>query len=151
MNTQRATIVTILVLLALVAGTNVAATEIYHWVDEDGVQHFSQYPPTGNVANVSSQKLVDATPPGDGKGVYDVEAHQKQMAAWREKLAKDRKEARERNRQRPQQPIRYTQPQQRSYWPYWYPPVYPRPPHKPWPPIQKPTPPSVIFPRGGDR
>jgi len=56
-----------LVLLAVIASTNVPATDIYHWVDENGVQHFSQYRPTDNIPNVIQLKLEDATLPGDGQ------------------------------------------------------------------------------------
>ena len=153
MNTFRVTRIVTLAALLAIAGTKVLASEIYHWVDENGVQHFSQYKPAGDVPNVSQQILKDATPPGDGEDVYNVEEHEKRMAAWREERDKKREEARERNSK--QQPINYREPERVYGRGYWYPPVYGRPPykppHKPIPPIEKPRPPSYVKPRGISR
>ena len=153
MNTFRVTRIVTLVVLAVFASINAPASEIYHWVDENGVQHFSQYKPAGDVPNVSQQIMKDATPPGDGEDVYNVEEHEKRMAAWREERDKKREEARERNSK--QQPIKYREPERVYGRGYWYPPVYGRPPyrppHKPIPPIEKPRPPSYVKPRGISR
>jgi len=51
-----------LVLLAAIASANIAASEIYHWVDEDGVSHFSQQPPAKDIQNVSTQPIRDTAP-----------------------------------------------------------------------------------------
>jgi len=153
MNTFRVTRIVTLAALLVITGTKVLASEIYHWVDENGVQHFSQYKPAGDVPNVSQQVLKDATPPGDGEDVYNVEEHEKRMAAWREERDKKREEARERNSK--QQPIKYRESEREYGRGYWYPPVYGRPPYKPpqkpIPPIEKPRPPSYVKPRGISR
>jgi len=153
MNTFRVTRIVTLAALVAIAGTKVLASEIYHWVDEDGVQHFSQHKPAGDVPNVSQQILEDATPPGDGEDVYNVEEHEKRMAAWREERDKKREEARESNSK--QQPKQYREPERSYPGRYWYPPVYGRPPYrppqKPTPPIEKPSPPSYVKPRGISR
>ncbi len=154
-----------LVLLAVIASTNVAATEIFQWVDENGVQHFTQYPPDSEVQGVSKQTLVEAGPRGEGpvEDVFNVEAHEKHMAEWREERDKKRKEARERNDYATQQPPKY---QQRNYdysRSLWYPPIYNRPPQRPpyrppnRPPVNperpifNPRPPTTSIPRGGIR
>jgi hypothetical protein len=51
--------------LALLAGISmpVLATEVYHWVDENGVAHYSQHAPAADVAGVSKMILEDTTPP----------------------------------------------------------------------------------------
>jgi len=157
MDTFRLTRIVTLAALLAIAGTRVLASEIYHWVDENGVQHFSQYKPAGDVPNLSQQILEDATPPGDGEDVYNVEEHEKRMAAWREERDKEREEKRERDNK--QQPIKYPEPEHSYRGQYWYPPIYSRPPHrppnrppqKPIPPIEKPSPPSTVKPRGISR
>ncbi|HFE63288.1 MAG TPA: DUF4124 domain-containing protein [Caldithrix sp.] len=155
MNTFRVTGITSLVVLAVLASTIAPASEIYQWVDENGVQHFSQYRPADDTPNVSQRELEDSAPPGDGEveDVYNVEEHEKRMAAWREERDKKREEARERNSK--QQPKQYRQPERSYPGRYWYPPVYGRPPYrppqKPTPPIEKPSPPSYVKPRGISR
>ena len=157
MNTFRVTRIVTLAALLVIAGTKVLASEIYHWVDENGVQHFSQQKPVGDVPNVSQQILEDATPPGDGEDVYNVEEHEKRMAVWREERDKKREETRERDSE--QQPIKYREPERNDPGQYWYPPIYGRPPlrppnrppQKPIPPIEKPRPPSSVKPRGFSR
>jgi len=161
MNTGRTTKIFTLVLLAVFSGTNVAAIEIYHWVDENGVSHYGQYQPAGNIPGVSKLTLEDTTPPGNGQveDIYNVKAQEKRMVAWREEREKKRKEARERKRQTAQQqPVRYP-PGYRNYSrrSYWYPPAYgrpprwpsPKPPHESQHPIAIPHPNSALLPKGG--
>ena len=38
------------------------ATEVYRWVDEDGVVHFSQTAPPGQETDVSKMSLADTRP-----------------------------------------------------------------------------------------
>ena len=158
MSIYRATKITILTALTIFGGTKVTASDIYRWVDENGVQHFSQYQPVGDIPNVSLQKLEQTTSAEDGRveDIYNVEEHEKRMAAWREDKKQARKDARERKTlATQQQPIRYQEPVRN----YWYPPIYSRPPNrppnrppqKPEPPIEKPRPPSVVKPGGVSR
>ena len=62
MSKFRKTKVITLVLLALIVSSKVTAAEIYHWVDKDGVSHYSQYPPGSDTANVSQQKMENKAP-----------------------------------------------------------------------------------------
>lgn len=140
-------------LLAIIASSNVAAVKIYHWVDENGIPNFSQYRPGSDVPGVSEQELVEATLPDQAEDVYNVEAHAKLMADWREELKQKREDARERKRRiAEQQPIRYQQPEPNYFGSFWYPPYYHRPPvrppNKPVPPVAVPGPPSTLRPRG---
>ncbi len=139
-----------LILLIVFASTNLAADEIYRWVDENGVPNYSQYPPSGNIPGVRSQKLEDATPPDDGQAgdVYNVEAHQERMAAWREERSQKRKDVREsRKLAEKQQPVTYPQQVRSRRGTYWYRPIHDRPPHKPQLPIARPRPPSAVLPK----
>ncbi len=132
-------------MLGIVLSTIATASEIYYWVNENGVSNFSQYRPASNTPDVSTLELETSKPPGNGQyeDVYNVEAHEKRMIAWRAERQKEREDSRERKRQASQQvQIQYIQPQN----PYWYPrPYYNyRPPYKPHPPIEKPRPPSIL-------
>ena len=158
MNTVRVTKFIILALLAVSASTTVAATEIYHWVDENGVAHFSQYRPGDDTPNVSTQILEDTSPSGDNQveDVFNLEAHEKRMTAWREEREQERKEARERKQQAAQQqPIKHSEPYRDYSRSFWYPPIYNRPPHrpphKPQPPVANPRPPSPFLPSRGSQ
>ena len=152
MFTDRTTIVSTLAALAMLFSTQLLAAEIYHWVDENGVQHFTQYRPDDDIPNVSTQKLEDTTPPGDGQpeDIYNLEEHEKRMAAWREERDQNGKDARERKQQ---QQVQYPEQNNRYIRPYWRRPIYGRPPIKPptipEPPIEIPrSPPHNIPPRG---
>ena len=144
MNTGRVTKIITLTLLAAIASTNIVATEIYHWVDENGVSHFSQYRPGADTPNVSTKK-VEENAPDQVDDVYNLEAHEKRMTAWREEREKERKETRERNKQAAQQqPIKHSEPYRDYSHGFWYPPIYNRPPHRP--PIPRS---SRLTPMGG--
>jgi len=146
-----------LAFLAVIASANIAAAEIYHWVDENGVSHYSQVRPVDDIPNVSIQKLEDTTP-DQVDDVYNLEAHEKRMIAWREERDQERKETRERKRKiAEQQPIKHSEPYRDYSRSFWYPPIYNRPPYRPpnKPPLRPkqpgvlPSPPSTLLPRGG--
>jgi hypothetical protein len=151
MTTSRTTTVITLVLLATIAATTLSANEIYHWVDENGVQNFSQTQPAGNTTGVSKMNLVDTTPADydPEEDLYDVEAQAERMNALREDMEKRREAARERQRNAAQQPVvQYRQPDRYYSRPLLYPPIYPRPPHRPEPPIAVPYPTETLRPPG---
>ena len=157
MKTSHTIIIITLALVAVIASTKAAAMEIYHWVDENGVSHFSQYQPGDDTQNVSAKKLEDTTP-DQVEDVYNLEEHEKRMTAWREEREKERKETRERKKQAAQQqPIKHSEPYRDYSRSFWYPPIYNRPPHrppnrpphKPQPPVVNPRPPSPFLPSRG--
>ena len=134
-----------LFLLALFASMPVLATEVYHWVDENGVSHYSQNAPPGDVQGVSTMILEDTTPPDydPEEDRYGVAAQAERMASLREEMAEKREAQLERQRNAPQQPVvQYQQPYQYGYSPFWRPPYYPSPPLRPEPPIA----PAPTFP-----
>lgn len=147
------------------------ATEVYRWVDENGVTHFTENPPPGVAADrVSRTDVPDIESSGiAAESAYDTEAHAERMAEWRAGLEAEREEARERERERAEREARQ-QPVvvQESARAVWWPPGYLRPPHhrpphhgpdrppfrpphrppRPEPPVEPPTsPPAVLKPR----
>jgi len=142
-----------LFLLAFFASMPVFATEVYHWVDENGVFHYSQNAPAGDVPGVSTMILEDTTPPDydPEEDRYGVEAQAERMASLREEMADKREAQRERQRNAPQQPVvQYQQPYQYGYSSFLRPPYYPSPPFRPEPFIE-PLPVLPFSPRGLNR
>jgi len=132
-----------ILLLALMASTSAIAVEVYHWVDENGVQNFSQYAPAGTTSGVDRLTLADTSPPDydPEEDRYHVQAQAERMKALREEMEKRREESRDRRRKAPQQqivqvqePVRYSAP-----W-LWNRPIQPRPPVQPQPPVPEPYP-----------
>lgn len=124
--------------LGLLAASPLAATEVFRWVDENGVIHFSQNPPPGNDERVEVLMLDDSPPPDydPEEDLYGVEAMAEEMSQLREEMAKKRDLARERQQNNSQQTaVQYQQPVQYGY-PYLGRPLFPgaRPPNRPRPP-----------------
>lgn len=144
------------VLLAGFAATPVFSIEVYRWVDENGVVHFSQSAPPGTVPDIETMTLEDSTPPGydPDEDRYQVAAQAEKMAQLRAEMDKKREMAQERSLTAPQPPVvQYPQP---GYWPLsnYYPglPVGPRPPPpRPELPIERPFPTDTLRPPGRDR
>lgn len=138
----------VLALLALLLGNSTAvATEVYRWVDEDGVSHFSQNPPPEDVDGVKKMTLEDTTPPDydPDEDRYNVAEQEKRMASIRDDMQEKRDAERERRRKAAaQQPaIQYQQPYPYGYSSFLRPgypgyPVQPLPPLRPQPPIAVP-------------
>ena len=156
----------------------VAALEIYHWVDEDGVAHYSQWRPELPEQPVETLELEGARPADHDQAddIYDVEATDQYVQTRRDELEQRREERRAEQREERQREIRLQQAitaqqmlQDAAGPPVfgWYP-VYPgyrppppdHPPHWPVKPpfrppeTQPPAPeplPSVPFRPLGDR
>lgn len=139
-----------LISLLLVAAGKAFAGEVYRWVDEDGVHHFSQETPPPGTSDVERITLPDdPSPAGEtGEDPFNIEATAKRTAELREEMNQRREAARERRQSAPQPVVIYQEAPRYAAWPVWwdrpdYRPPY-RPPHKPVPPIERP-PPSVPF------
>lgn len=132
-----------------------AAEEIYHWVDDQGVNHFSQSPPPAAENPVRTLE-VDGSQPASynpEEDIYNVAATQEAMQAIRDEMAENRK-----NQQKPSsntETVIYY-PQEESNDQTLYPPGYwgnrphrpgnrPKPP-KPVQPLPKPNPPATLRP-----
>lgn len=134
-------------------GGSVSGTEVYHWVDENGVSHFTQSAPPGEVAGVKKMTVEDTAPPDydPDEDRYGVARQQERMAALREEM-KEKREA-EQKRQRDaaarQPQVRYVD--RYSTPAYWnYPWNRPQPP-RPQPPIAVPYETAVLRPPGSGR
>jgi len=88
---------TALACFALAITDNLFATEIFHWVDANGVNHFSESPPPTdtNISNSQVRTLeIDGSQPASydpNEDRYNVAAQAEAMQAIRDKLAEDRK------------------------------------------------------------
>jgi hypothetical protein len=145
-------ILTTAVLLVLVSARTVFAQEIYHWVDENGVSHYSQTAPAGAVDGVETMSLEDTAPADNdpGEDIYGVEAQAERMAALRQEMEEKRDTRRESRAANAQQPVvQYQNPVNYGYGPFWRPPFRPLPPVEPEPPIAEPYPISTLRPPGG--
>lgn len=134
------------ILAAFLAGPTVA-DEIYRWVDENGVTHFSQMPPDG-VTGVEQQTLRD-TRPSDydpEQDLYDVEGQAERMQQLRDEREEKRQAARlKREREAERQQIMQYQNRQHYGYPYYRPGwVNPYPPLRPNPPVVRP--PETLLP-----
>ena len=136
----------VLFLLTCLASMPVLATEVYHWVDENGVSHYSQNAPAADVAGVSKMILEDTTPPDydPEEDRYGVAAQAQRMASLREEMKEKREAESERRRNAAaQQPmVQYRDPYSYGRPLFWQPPYYSRPPLRPEPPIA----PAPTFP-----
>jgi len=131
------------------AASTASGTEVYHWVDENGVVHFSQSAPPGNVSGVELMVLDNTQPAPDPEAdLYGVQAQAERMALVREEMAKKQELARERQRNAARQPVTpYQQPYDypvSGYWGYPRPPSRPRPPQRPEPPVVAPYPTDTL-------
>lgn len=127
--------------LAVLLVAPAVAEEIYKWVDDNGVTHFSQMPPDLSVTGVSQQVVRD-TRPSDydpEQDIYGVEAQAKRMQQLRAEKEERRQARLERERKaREQQAIQYRSRESYGYplyWPGW---ANPRPPLLPTPPVARP-------------
>jgi hypothetical protein len=145
------------ILLALLASAGPAvAGEIFHWVDEQGVKHYSQSPPETATEEVSTLE-VDGSQPASydpNEDRYNVAAQEAAMQEMRDKMAESRK-----NKQKPPSDPQNTviyYPQEEQYDQLLYPPGFwndrphrpgdrPRPP-KPVQPLPQPNPPVTLRP-----
>ena len=143
----RTTTVLTLAFLAMIASTTALASEIYHWLDENGVPNFSQKQPAGKMPGVTLLTLADTTPsdydPEEDR--YGVQAQAERLNALREERERKREAVRERQRYTAQQQVvQYREPVRRYSNAFWYPPIYSRPPQRPRPPIAVPHPTSTL-------
>jgi hypothetical protein len=128
-------------------------TEVYHWVDENGVSHFTQSAPSGEVSGVKKMTVEDTAPPGydPDEDRYGVAQQQERMAALRDEM-KEKREAelkRQRDAAARQPQVRYVDRYSTpSFWNYPY--YRPQPP-RPQPPIAVPYETATLRPPGSGR
>jgi len=147
---QKVHIITLLLYTWLGISTGFAY-EVYHWVDENGVAHYSQDKPADSVQGVRVLQLDDTTPAGfdPDEDRYGVEQQAERMAELRANMDERREDARERQQSAPPAPVVIYQ----DLYPYysnrlWLPPAYPWPPARPEPPIAVPYRTATLAPPG---
>ncbi|WP_405227023.1 DUF4124 domain-containing protein [Lentisalinibacter sediminis] len=119
------------------------AGQIYHWVDEDGVAHYSQTPPAEAAVPVETREITTSTPDDYDPDDYEYSVMNQaarihaEWAALAEERAKEQ-EARREARRAAQEHLAhesYERREDRYGWRYgrevYYPVVHPRPPHRP--------------------
>jgi hypothetical protein len=124
-----------ILLLAIAACGPAGATEIYRWVDENGVVNFSQTAPPPRVESpeivaVQDDRPSDWDPDTD---IYGVEEQAARMQALRDEMDEKREKRLEQKRhQETLTAPQYREPEPYSYPIYWglgvRPPPWPRPP-----------------------
>ena len=131
-----------LIPIFLLAAGLAHAGDIYHWVDEDGVPHYSQTPPADADVPVETRELATSTPDDYDPHEYEysvmnqAERIHTEWAALAEQRAAEREARREEARRRERDREAYEQYERDRYgWRYgrevWYPSVHPRPPLRP--------------------
>ena len=153
----------LMILGLLLSPTSLFANSIFHWVDENGVHHYTESPPPSDIRDVS-QVAIEDTRSSDyepGQDIYNVAEQQERMLAIREERAEKREKYREaQERQARQRPVVVVQqtgyPYATSGWwnrpgkpPPWRPPL--KPVHPIAPPVVEPDPPSFPFRPPGRR
>lgn len=133
-------------ILLVLSASPLAVAEIYRWVDDNGITHFSQMPPDHLVTDVSQLTLPD-TRPSDydpERDIYGVEAQAERMRELREERQAKRQARLERQRAAQKyQPVQYRD--QYYGYPFYRPGwVNPRPPLRPNPPVIRP--PEMLLP-----
>ena len=128
-------------MLAVLLVAPAVAAEVYKWVDEDGITHFSQMPPDTSVADVSQQVLRD-TRPSDydpEQDLYGVEEQAKRMQELRDEKDKRYQARLEREREAQKQQVIHYRTQESYGYPIYRPGWgNPRPPLLPTPPVVRP-------------
>lgn len=125
-----------------------SANEIYHWVDDQGVNHYSQSPPPSASSEVQTLN-VDGSQPASfdpNEDRYHVAAQAEATQAVRDKLAENRKNKQVAQQNAPETTVIYY-PQEERYNDMLYPPGYrPRPPfpRPPRPPHSRPDRPTNL-------
>jgi hypothetical protein len=139
--------VRLLAVLLLVFAWSAAGTaaEVFRWVDEGGVTHFSESPPEQDAQDLQTLEFSDPAPPSDPENDYYSIANQSKrmeaMRAEREKAQAERDLAmRQLELEAAQNQVQQAPPHTEvitrfAYPPSYYPPVWPRPPRPgPYPP-----------------
>lgn len=120
------------------ATASAGAAEIYHWIDEHGVAHYSQWKPESGPSQVNLVMLEENATAGVGGDIYPVHELAEAIAELRAERAEERKDRQSRARRDLSPTVAYpAEPVVHATWPYWGPggPLYPHPPQRP-----KPTP-----------
>lgn len=152
MTTGCTSLIAIALLLVSTAGTIAADQRIYHWVDENGVAHFTDTAPGGDTRGVGTIIVPELPSPrfDPDEDPFNVAAQAERMQAMREAMSRRREQRRaeqlERERIAAQQRVVHYHQPARVIPPWWYRPVHPQPPVQPERPVPYRT--NVLRPPG---
>jgi len=154
-------IIFVLGITAAAVATPGFALEVYQWTDKDGVVHFSQWAPAGDVSNVETLDVQGGGKQHNGLGVSEeddpdgYQAHRDEMDALWDDINKRREAARKQQASNPTQVV-YQNQDQGYLYPYYprrfrpHPGPRPNPGPRPGPgggSMEVPVVPSVPFKR----
>lgn len=129
-----------------------AANEIYHWIDENGVANFSERAPGDHVSDVNTLKLPEVGPEEaeTDEDPFNVAEQAEKMKVLREEMADRRAAKRQRDQMVEQRTvIEYRDPEPAYPYGFGNRPNFPnRPPAKPEPPIEEKPNISTLKPLG---
>ena len=155
---------TILGLLIMLAPPGLGAETVFHWVDEDGVKHYSQNRPPKSTQGVELIDLVEGGQTDNGIGISEADdpegyaAHRENMDELWAGIEARREEVQKRESAQPTTEVVFHHVDDEFSYPLAFPP-YPvrpghRPPHRPGhrpgpePPVEPPdSPPSYPYKR----
>ncbi len=100
---------TITCLISLIIGNPAFGGEIFHWVDEDGVRHFSEWAPENSNAEVSKLIVRNSNPPG-----YDPNEDQNSILVQAERMNIRWAELKERQAERRKQRLELAEQERRQ-------------------------------------
>ncbi len=118
MGQYRQYVFTIICFILLISGGPAFAGEIFHWVDADGVWHFSESAPENSSAEVSKLEVRKTNPPG-----YDPRDDQNSILVQAERMSKRWAKLRKRQADRRKQRLELAE-QRQSRPPSTYDPDY---------------------------
>lgn len=107
-----------------------ASADIYKWVDDDGVVHFSDTRPDDG-ADVQTLQVNASNPAGydSAEDPYSIANQAKRMNDKWSELADEREKREEKRREQARQYVQYQPPRydgwRYDYWPGYYAPTYP--------------------------
>jgi hypothetical protein len=119
-------------LIFFISGDPAASSEIFHWVDEDGVLNFSDWAPENSDVEVAKLVVSNSNPPG-----YDPNEDQSSILEQAERMNDRWSELKERQEDRRKQRLEFEEQQRRLHpvayeYPYYNDPYfYYRPGNRP--------------------
>lgn len=147
-STKLRLILPLLTLLAAFVPALAFGQEVYKWVDEDGVVHYSTEAPPSDAQNVSRIELEQPSSPSESaEDPFNIEATAQRTQALREDMEQRRERQRAERLEREkiaarQQVVHHYSPGH-YISPWWGAPVYPVQPIEPVPPLRPQPKPSV--------
>lgn len=133
----------------LAMNKSVMADELFRWVDDEGIVHFSQWAPGGDIDNVATLIVHPTNPPDydPANDPYSISNQAERTNQTWQALETQREDRRQKRREAGQRERQDSQRYDYQPYPYYSPPVFYRPIHLPArPPGHRPGPPRLRLP-----